>query len=154
MKNTAASVVKFDCPKCGQPIETTRLRSLSSVECPTCRTGFMPGRVFEIEPEPSKGWTIEAKAREPDPVWQRDLFGMALSRTGPRGRAGIVSVLGILCFLGCAVCLFLALLNSINSDNYWFNLSAASGLLLIGFILQIIAQLLHIRAALEDRRDK
>jgi drug/metabolite transporter (DMT)-like permease len=34
--------VKFDCPKCGQPLEAEADLAIEGVTCPTCNTGFVP----------------------------------------------------------------------------------------------------------------
>ena len=120
--------VRVECPACGQGIECTAAAAVGKLNCPTC------GRAFVVRRGRSKkvGWT----GREQRTLEERATF---------TERASWV-MFGL-----CALCLLGALLCSIQSEPLEKYVQSAGGFLCLGFMTNLIGQLLHIRAALDRK---
>ena len=62
--------VKFNCPACDQPIETTEEQAREGVRCPNCNTGFVPEKFKTVNlppptppPKPAQSPKSERKRR-------------------------------------------------------------------------------------------
>ena len=120
--------VRVECPACGQGIECTAAAAVGKLNCPTC------GRAFVVPRGRSKkvGWT----GRE-----QRTLEERAVSVE----RASWV-MFGI-----CGICLVGAVVGAVGAERSGEWLSVGGGLFGLGYMTNLIGQLLHIRAALDRK---
>ena len=132
--------VRFNCPSCGQGFETTPERARQMLTCTYCGTQFVPkyqgGVPVAKATLAAKGWTVEAVARTPD--------GRAPA-VDLRKQARTVSVLCFLFFILMGICV----IGAVGASSVACA-AAAGGFLFLYMMGQLLAQLLYIRAALEE----
>lgn len=134
------SFIKVSCPDCQQSIEAPEELAGANINCPTCHVDFVLRK-----PPVKKDWTVTVTPRDPQSIPPYDPGWVGISHAANR-----VTLASIASFVACLFLLFVAFARAINNDEHWVTISAAAaGCLMIGFILQIIAQLMHIRATLE-----
>ncbi|HEX4342696.1 MAG TPA: hypothetical protein VH255_04860 [Verrucomicrobiae bacterium] len=129
------SFVAFNCPDCNQRIEAPPETVDYEFQCPTCESTFVPSEASDLE---------YVSSRKP------------AKRTFVKSNAVIVSWVSF-GFIGLAgVSVLAGLIAAIANDphNAVICYYAAGGLLAAGFLLCLLAQLLHIRAELEEMNNE
>ena len=129
------SFVAFNCPECNQRIEAPPETVDYDFQCPTCEAAFVPSESSDLEyvssRKPVKHTFIKANA-------------VMLSRIslGAFGLAGISVLVGLIEAI--------ANKTAVALNCYYI----AGGFFALGFLVCLLAQLLHIRAALEDNLEE
>lgn len=125
------SFVAFNCPECNQRIEAPPETVDYDFQCPTCEATFIPSESSDLE---------YVSSRKP------------MKRTFIKTNAVIMSWASFGAIGIAGLCVLAGLIAAIANDphNSIICYYAAGGFLVVGFLLCVLAQLLHIRAALED----
>lgn len=134
-------VAKVTCPACEQPIELPEAETRGGVKCPACQTSFIPQEMETMEylAAPPTAKTESAPKCSPlNPV---------------REQASSVSALGKFCFWLCLIIPVFTVVVQLNQDYHFIATPylVAGGFLILGFWLQVVAQLMFIRAAVEEK---
>ena len=129
------SEVKFDCPSCGQPIETAEVEARRGLNCPSCYKFFTP-KIPASAPEPNAIPDVEAK----------HLAKLKNRREQIRTSAELCSLFAkITFFLGLAS-LVISLFVVFGEGNPTIGFILGASLIGTAFWLYLIAQIIHIRA--------
>jgi hypothetical protein len=143
---------KIDCPKCGQRMEVPEQGRDERLSCPACEAQFFPGMAPSF-PLPK---TTPVKGIEREAVREMEAVVSDLEETKARlhearrlaeGAENLNMVAWMLIIFGG----ILAILTFAYGTpvGQMFGAAAGGGSVVLGFILFLVAQLLHIRAALE-----
>jgi len=135
--------IKFECPSCGQSLEVAAEAAFVEIDCPTCGTKFIP-QPAKSKPHPKSAEEISAAARA--------LYAQKLHVSGDTYAvlAFVLLLAGIFIGFGTFVAGISAedsTKNSGPSTGY----AVAGGCFSLALGVYIVAQLLHIRAALSSR---
>jgi hypothetical protein len=112
-------------------------KAKAGLKCPHCATGFVPDQVDV---------TMEAETFTPQPN--------LTEAERRRGTAGNLVAIALVCLFVSLICVFVAVVSAINGEDSWTACQAAGALVGVAFMLGVIGQLMHIRAALEDRNKR
>ena len=116
--------INFECPNCHQSLRSDPDKIVSEITCPTCATKFIPVIPQPLKPECRDNLRIQARSCS--------------------FLAAVLLVAAVLVFFGK----FLAGSSSDGVEPSWVN-PLAGWCIILAVGVQIIAQLLHIRASLE-----
>ncbi len=126
-------IARCICPACDQSIELPEQDTLTRVDCPACKFGFVPSKYVLVEPEPAP----VAKKAAPNSV---------------REWAWSVSTMGKLAFILCIAVSLITFYVQISGDSVTATpYLVAGGFFMLGLWFQVIAQLMFIRAAVEEK---
>ncbi len=127
-------IARIDCPACNQPIEIPAADLGNGLKCPNCQQGFIPNKKLALITGPD--------ATAP----RRDLV---------RTTAGRFHLAAIFFFCSALVCLFFGVfLEAAAVNAKWEFLFGVAGLLTAAIAVELLAQVLFIRAAVEDIASK
>lgn len=128
-------IARCICPACDQSIELPETDTLTRVECPACQFGFIPEKYVLVEPEPA---TMPPHSLP--------------KVSAVRGSADTVSLLSKVCFLICLIIAAFSFYIAVSGETVTATpFLVASGFFTLGLWLQVIAQLMFIRAAVEEK---
>lgn len=158
-------IARFNCPACETPIEAPANSVAAGVRCPQCDTGFVPGTV-QTSDEAVEGITgrdmpigqIKSKPRDEirkDAEREREQIKLQKEReahnekwkeyNGLKESAGTLSLLAVICVVIGALATFVGFTGETNGIAF----IVGGGSFSTAFTLFIVAQIIHIRAALE-----
>jgi len=125
------SFVAFNCPECNQRIEAPPETVDYDFQCPTCEASFIPSESSDLE---------YVSSRKP------------VKHTFIKVNAIMLSRASLVAFGIGGLCVLAGLIAAIANDprNSVILYYIAGGFFALGFFVCLLAQLLHIRAALED----
>lgn len=131
-----ASVISA-CPVCERTLETTVDKAKAGLKCPHCATGFVPDQV-DVK--------LEAEAFTPQPN---------LTETERRRSTARTFIwVGLFCVALAGLCAFSGWRDVVESRDAGGSFQTAAGFLIGAFMLGVIGQLIHVRAALEERNGR
>lgn len=133
-----STIIRFTCPSCEQPIEAPEADALAGIACPGCGTRFVPN----IEHKP----TLGMKMAGPDYDQFRRVERIEI-------RADQLSNASVVCFAIMLITFIVTVWVGLSSENISMTAcSVAAGFLMLGLWLQLLTQLMRIRALLEKRK--
>jgi hypothetical protein len=121
--------VRFECPKCQQPIETDEVTARNGVRCPGCGTGFVPEGFRHVAAAPAAA--VPAGRR------------LAIQAAALGNVAFLLASVGLIALMFC-----LLALNDHPQQMPLLTIVLSAGFFGAAFWVYLVAQLVHIRALL------
>lgn len=125
------------CPACGHRNLSTVQATTDGLRCNACQVGYMPDSYERVSRDTAK--EVEARVRP----------------ANIRSSAEMLHVLGwVLFILGviiCAVAVFFQF-QEYQSNRDWTGVRIGAGFVVAGFWIEVLAQIVFIRAAMEERK--
>ena len=140
--------IQFDCPGCGQTIETAETSQFELVKCPTCQREFFPVKTRLVRPAPaapptpSEVPTVDRSLSVFPPTESEKVRRQAESFSAAASLCVVIGVLALLIGIGLSVG------EGTGGGLSWLVMCAAFGLALW---LYLVAQIIHIRALLSKK---
>jgi hypothetical protein len=140
-------MIRFECPFCRQSIEAPEAMQFSEIICPGCAR-----KTTVIRPENSSDpvSTLEhpphltgaQASHRPEATYDERVRKI-------RARAESLCAFSIICFVITAACIFAAIIFALDGNNISLWTAGSGGFFSLGISLQIIGQILHVRANTE-----
>lgn len=131
-------IVTVFCPACSQSIESPRAEIEQGVKCPHCQTGFVPHEFFPVLP-PAE---LPAAVVTPTVIKSPARGSAELTHMGAQACLIIGAIVFVFCFL---------IEVRAEHPNYEF-MAWVGWLVMAAFFLELLAQIIFIRAAIEERK--
>jgi endogenous inhibitor of DNA gyrase (YacG/DUF329 family) len=156
--------IQFDCPGCGQTIETPEDAYFEQVKCPTCQHEFFPGKTRFVQPASATPPPESASPAPPPPTvppaktggWKIEVVDSA--NTAPdlesrrekiRRNASMLSAIGgFFAVIGLLVGVF-SIIAMKSGDDATEGFITSAAMIGMGLWFYLVGQVVHIRANTE-----